>query len=173
MGRPKIIYVTGGQRSGKSLYAERKALSLSDFPVYIATSQVRDEEMRRRVEAHRLRRGPQWTTLEEPLHVGSLPLGEGQVAVFDCVTLWASNWFFHCGEDVIQALEAMKKQLDGLCGRGATIIFVSNEIGLGGISENVMQRRFTDLQGMINQHIASLSDEAHLIVSGIDVRIKG
>lgn len=173
MGKSRIIYVTGGQRSGKSLYSERMALSLSESPVYIATSQVRDEEMRGRVEAHRLRRGPQWTTFEEPLDVGALPLGEGQVAVFDCVTLWASNWFFHCGEDCTKALEAMKAQLKAMAARGATIIFVSNEIGLGGVSENAMQRRFTDLQGLINQHIASLSDEAHLIVSGIDVRIKG
>lgn len=66
----------------------------------------------------------------------------------------------------------MDRELVALAETGATILFVSNEIGLGGVSENAMMRRFTDLQGMINQRVASMSREAHLIVSGIDVRIK-
>lgn len=167
-----IIMITGGQRSGKSLFAERMALSLSERPVYLATAQVFDDDFRRRVDVHQARRGPQWLTIEEPLRVDELGVGEGDVVVFDCLTLLASNWFFSCGEDVGRALAEICARLDALFASGATLLMVTNEIGLGGISENAMQRRFTDLQGAVNQYVASRADEVHLIVSGIDVRIK-
>ena len=92
-----IIMITGGQRSGKSLFAERLALSLSANPRYIATAQIFDEDFRHRVDVHKQRRGRQWTTFEEPLHVDSISLTSDDVVVFDCVTLWATNWFFECG----------------------------------------------------------------------------
>lgn len=167
-----LIMITGGQRSGKSMFAERLALSLSDTPVYLATAQVFDDEFRRRVDVHKARRGPQWTTFEEPLRVDEVAVGEGDVVVFDCVTLWATNWFFASGEEADTALAEMKHRLDALAGTGATLIMVTNEIGLGGVSENALQRRFTDLQGSINQYVAAKADEVHLIVSGIDVKIK-
>lgn len=164
--------ITGGQRSGKSRMAEQLALSLSPTPVYIATARVWDEEFRHRVELHQQRRGPEWTTHEEPLDVSSIPLGKEDTVLFDCVTLWATNWFFECGEDCDKALGNMKEQLTGLCRKCRNIIFVTNEIGLGGVAENAMQRRFTDLQGYINQHIADKASEVHMAISGIDVRIK-
>ena len=60
----RIILITGGSRSGKSSYAERLAMELSDCPVYLATARIWDEEFRERVRRHRERRGPQWTNLE-------------------------------------------------------------------------------------------------------------
>jgi len=164
--------ITGGQRSGKSRLAEQLALSLSPTPVYIATARVWDEEFRHRVELHQQRRGPEWTTYEEPLDVASIPLRENDTVLFDCVTLWATNWFFECGEKCDKALEIMTEQLSRICGKCRNIIFVTNEIGLGGVSENAMQRHFTDLQGYINQHIAAMASEVHMSISGIDVRIK-
>ncbi|MDE5673528.1 MAG: bifunctional adenosylcobinamide kinase/adenosylcobinamide-phosphate guanylyltransferase, partial [Duncaniella sp.] len=84
-----IIMITGGQRSGKSMFAERLAMSLSANPFYIATAQVFDEDFRHRVDVHKQRRGQQWTTFEEPLHVDDIRLTPENVVVFDCVTLWA------------------------------------------------------------------------------------
>ena len=168
----KIIFVTGGQRSGKSVFAEKTALAMSSSPVYIATARVSDEEFRRRVNAHQERRGPQWTTYEEPLDVASVPLRPGDTALFDCVTLWATNCFFRFNEDGGEALEYMKRQFDTLVSKGADILFVTNEVGLGGVSPNAMQRHFADLQGAINQYIAAKSEEAYLIVSGIPLKIK-
>lgn len=168
-----IIMVTGGQRSGKSKFAENLALSKSQTPVYIATARIFDEDFRHRVEIHKERRGRRWTTFEVPLEVDKIMLSREDVVVFDCVTLWATNWFFECKEDVSSAFEEMKARLDILLASEATFIMVTNEIGLGGTSENAMQRKFTDLQGSINQHIASLADEVYMIVSGIEVKIKG
>lgn len=167
----KIIFITGGQRSGKSIFAEELALRLSSNPVYIATARIFDEEFRQRVEIHRQRRGSQWTNIEEPLYLSTVNT-EGRTVLVDCVTLWATNMYLEHGNDVAKASHRMKEEFDKFVSQDATFIFVSTEVGLGGTSENPMQRQFNDLQGEINQYIASKADEAHLIISGIDVRIK-
>ena len=166
----RIILITGGQRSGKSTQAERLALSLSDHPVYLATAHIWDEEFAQRVRIHRQRRGPQWTNSEEERHLSHHDL-TGRVAVIDCVTLWLTNLFLDT-QDVNTTLELAKQEFDRFTAHDATYIFVTNEIGSGGTSDNALQRRFTDLQGWMNQHIASRADEVYLMVSGIALRVK-
>ena len=167
----KIILITGGQRSGKSTKAEELALSLSEEPVYVATAHVWDDEFRERVRRHQQRRGPQWTNIEEELHLSRHDL-TGRVVVIDCVTLWLTNFFFANNSDVDKSLELAKSEFDKFTQPEATYIFVTNEIGSGGVSDNVLQRQFTDLQGWMNQYIAARADEVILMVSGINVRIK-
>lgn len=89
----KIILITGGQRSGKSVHAERLALSLSPTPVYIATAHVWDDEFAERVSRHKERRGSQWTNIEEEKRLSRIDIS-GKVAVIDCITLWCTNFFF-------------------------------------------------------------------------------
>ena len=167
----KIILITGGQRSGKSSFAEKTALSLSDNPVYIATARVWDEEFRLRVLRHQTSRGPQWTNIEEEKELSRHDLA-GRVIVIDCVTLWCTNYFFDLESDVQQSLEEVKSEFDRFTSQDATFIFVTNEIGLGEVSANELQRKFTDLQGWVNQYIASKADEAIMMVSGISIKIK-
>ena len=167
----KVILVTGGQRSGKSDYAEEMALSLSENPVYMATARVWDEEFLERVKRHQERRGPEWTNIEEEKDLSRHDL-TGRVAVIDCITLWCTNYFYEL-QDAQQSLEAMKKEFDRFTEQDATLIFVTNEIGMGGVSENAVQRKFTDLQGWMNQYVASKADEVILMVCGIPVRVKG
>ena len=167
----KIILITGGQRSGKSTKAEELALSLSEEPVYVATAHVWDDEFRERVRRHQQRRGPQWTNIEEELHLSRHDL-TGRVVVIDCVTLWLTNFFFANNSDVDKSLELAKSEFDKFTQPEATYIFVTNEIGSGGVSDNVLQRQFTDLQGWMNQYIAARADEVILMVSGINVIIK-
>ena len=169
MGK-KIILITGGQRSGKSLQAEELAISLSENPVYLATAHIWDDEFRERVRRHQERRGPQWTNIEEEKYLSRHDL-TGRVVVIDCVTLWLTNFFFETS-DVEQTLETAKQEFDRFTGHDATYIFVTNEIGCGGVSENAVQRKFTDLQGWMNQYIASKADEVVLMVSGIAAKIK-
>lgn len=168
----RIILITGGQRSGKSRHAEELALSLADNPVYLATAHVWDEEFRERVRQHQARRGPQWTNIEEEVHLSRHDL-TGRVVVIDCVTLWLTNLFYDASEEVNGILETAKAEFDRFTQPDATYIFVTNEIGMGGVSVNAVQRRFTDLEGWMNQYIASRADEVILMVSGIPVRIKG
>ena len=173
----KIILITGGQRSGKSRYAEELALSLSDHPVYVATAHIWDEEFRQRVLRHQERRGPQWTNIEEERELSRHNL-TGQVAVIDCITLWCTNYFFDRNKPdneqptVDEALKLLKEEFNRFTNQDATLIFVTNEIGAGGVSTDVIQRRFTDLQGWMNQYVAQKADEVILMVSGIPVKIK-
>lgn len=168
----RIILVTGGQRSGKSAYASRLALSLAKNPVYLATSRVWDDEFRRRVERHQRDRGAEWTNIEEEKQLSRHDL-TGRTVVVDCVTLWGTNFFFDNNSDVELSLSQLKEEFDKLAEQQATFIFVTNEIGLGGVSVDEVQRRFTDLQGWLNQFIASRADEVLLMVSGIPLKVKG
>lgn len=167
----KIILITGGQRSGKSSYAERRALSLSDSPVYLATARIWDEEFRERVLRHQADRGPQWENIEEEKVLSGHDFS-GRIVLIDCVTLWCTNFFFDLQSDVRKSLEAVKHEFDCLISQDATFLFVTNEIGMGETPANVLQRKFTDLQGWVNQYIASKADEVTLMISGIPVRIK-
>ncbi len=166
----KIILITGGQRSGKSRQAEQLALSLADNPVYVATAHVWDEEFAARVRRHQERRGPQWTNIEEEKYLSRHDL-TGRVAVIDCVTLWLTNYYYEL-QDVDKTLQLAKEEFDRFTERDATYIFVTNEIGSGGVSMDAVQRRFTDLQGWMNQYIASRAHEVILMVSGIPLKVK-
>lgn len=169
----KIILITGGQRSGKSTYAEELVMKLSEAPVYVATAHIWDEEFRQRVRRHQERRGPQWTNIEEEKHLSRLQLA-GRVVLIDCLTLWTTNFFFEAGDEasIDEILAKLKRELDDFVHQDATFVFVTNEIGLGGVSENAVQRRFTDLLGWLNQYVASKADEVILMVAGLPVRVK-
>ena len=185
----KIIMITGGQRSGKSSFAERMALELTEGckqgPVYLATARIWDSEFAHRVELHKARRGERWTNLECEKYLSDCNL-QGRVVVIDCVTLWATNFFFDesaaaesaeaadaaDGTLVERVLGLMKRELHKLAKLEATLILVTNEIGLGGVSENKLQRQFTDIEGWFNQHLAESAQKVYLMVSGIPVKIK-
>jgi len=167
----KIILITGGQRSGKSSYAEKLALSLSENPVYLATSRIWDEEHRKRIERHKENRGKEWINIEEDKYLSKHNLSE-KVVLIDCVTLWTTNFFFDSQSDVEYSLSELKNEFDKFTERDAQFIFVTNEIGMGEMSQNELQRKFADLQGWLNQYIASKADEVYLMVSGIPMKVK-
>mgnify|MGYP000941162908 FL=1 len=167
-----IHLITGGERSGKSAYAETEALRLSSQPVYIATARIWDEEFAERVRRHQERRGTEWTNIEEEKALSRHPLS-GRTVLIDCVTLWATNFFFDLEQDIDRALQEMKAELERLFAQDAHFILVTNEIGLGGVPMDPVQRRFTDLQGWINQYIAARADRVTLMVCGIPVPVKG
>ena len=111
----KIILITGGERSGKSSFAEQTALSLSTNPVYMATSRVWDDEFRERVRQHQLRRGPEWTNIEEELNLSRHDV-KGRVVLIDCVTLWCTNFFYRdqkkAEKDLQDMLDKFIKKVD-------------------------------------------------------------
>ena len=141
----RIILITGGSRSGKSTYAEKLALSLSSTPVYLATARI----WRRVSQTGDTSSGktwPEWTNIEEEKELSRHALS-GRTILIDCITLWCTNFFFDLKADTDQALTAAKEEFDRFTSQDATFIFVTNEIGMGGTSENEIQRKFTDMQG--------------------------
>lgn len=166
-----VQLITGGARSGKSRYAQELALTLSGQPVYVATARVWDDDFADRIRRHKGERGPTWTNYEEEMYLSRLPL-EGRVVVIDCVTLWLTNFFMQFQYDVNQALQAIRDEIGALTQKEGTFIFVTNEIGMGVHAETEAGRKFTDLQGWTNQHLARIADTVVLMVSGIPVVIK-
>jgi adenosylcobinamide kinase / adenosylcobinamide-phosphate guanylyltransferase len=169
-----ITFVLGGARSGKSRHAQALALSLSAHPLYVATSRVWDTDHAERIERHRRERGPEWRTIECELELGALePELTGEVAVIDCVTLWLSNFFADMGSDVEPSLARAKAVVDRLASFRATLIVVSNELGQGLHAPTEVGRKFTDLQGLVNQHIAACAENVAWMVAGIPLYVKG
>ena len=167
----KLIFITGGARSGKSRYAQELALQYSDHPVYVATARIWDEEFRQRIDRHRQERDERWTSMEEEKQLSRLPL-DGQVAVIDCVTLWITNFFSDLAADIDACLAACRQEIDALTMQDAILILISNEIGMGLHADTPAGRQFTDLQGWVNQYIAAKADQAIFMVSGIPLMLK-
>lgn len=167
----KIIYITGGQRSGKSSYAQKTALNLTDSPIYLATSRVWDADHKKRIERHQFDRNEQWTTIEEEKELSKHNF-TNKVVVLDCITLWLTNLFFDNNSDELKTLEEAKREFNKLITQPFTLIVISNEIGMGGISSSSVQNKFIDLQGWMNQYIAGVADEMVLMVSGVGMRVK-
>ncbi|MDE5871410.1 MAG: bifunctional adenosylcobinamide kinase/adenosylcobinamide-phosphate guanylyltransferase, partial [Muribaculaceae bacterium] len=121
---------------------------------------------------HKQRRANQWRNIESPLNITENEFQDSDVILLDCLTLWATNCFFEYNERVEEALGVMKRQIEAVISTGATFIMVTNEVGLGGVSANAIQRRFADLQGSLNQFVAEKAEDVYLIISGIPVKIK-
>ncbi len=166
-----IYYITGGQRSGKSSFGQKLALSLSDNPIYLATSRHWDGEYEKRIDRHKADRDERWTNVEEEKHIGKLEFDQ-RVVLVDCVTLWLTNFFVDTKNDVDQSLQLAKSEFNALTTQNSDFIFISNEIGMGTHAHTEIGRKFTDLQGWMNQFIAEKSDQAWLMVSGIPMKLK-
>lgn len=166
-----IYYITGGERSGKSRYAQSLALELSGKPLYIATSRVWDKDFEKRVKHHKDERDERWTNIEEEKQLSKIDL-KNKVAVIDCVTLWLTNFYVDTKYNIEESLKKAKEEFDKIVKIDCTVIIISNEIGMGVHAETDSGRKFVELQGWMNQYIASMADKAILMVSGIPVTIK-
>jgi len=166
-----LYYISGGQRSGKSRYAQELALQLSPYPVYLATSRPWDDDHRRRIARHVADRDARWLTLEEEKYLSRLHLA-GRTVVLDCVTLWLTNFFTDTNYDVEETLRQVREEFDRLLLQDCTLLVISNEIGMGLHAPTGAGRKFADLQGWLNQHIAQRADHAIFMVSGLPLVVK-
>ncbi len=173
---PKITLVTGGARSGKSSFVLKQALQNPGKRAYIATATACDEEMVKRIEAHKSERGDYFLTIEEEINLNqalqkSLQLAD--IVIVDCLTVWLGNLFYHYKNEEVR----IKKAISGLVTslkeetRGE-ILFVTNEVGLGIIPADKETRLYRDLAGFLNQQIAAIADSVYLCVCGIAQKIK-
>jgi adenosylcobinamide kinase/adenosylcobinamide-phosphate guanylyltransferase len=165
-----IILITGGARSGKSVRAEARAKAFAGKPVYIATAEALDGEMRERIARHRARRRGEWIEHETPLElvVALRATDGGGARLVDCLTLWLSN-LMHAERDwskeTAELAEALRAQK-------SPIVLVTNEVGLGIVPDNALARQFRDAAGIMNQMIAQAADEVEFVVAGLPVRVK-
>ncbi|MFH1507551.1 MAG: bifunctional adenosylcobinamide kinase/adenosylcobinamide-phosphate guanylyltransferase [Candidatus Omnitrophota bacterium] len=171
----KMIFVLGGARSGKSHYAAELAKSLRKKTVFIATATALDEEMKERIQLHKISRPKAWGLVEEALNLNGVILGlksAYNVAIVDCVGLWISNLLMANMKD--KAIEKSIKELARSIfqSKAGLIIIVSNEVGEGIVPGDPMSRRFRDLVGLANQIIAAKADEVIVMQAGIPVKIK-
>lgn len=166
-----IIFITGGARSGKSRYAQQLALALSNEPVYLATARHWDDDFEKRIQRHQAERDERWTSIEEEKHISGLKL-TGRVIVMDCVTLWLTNFFTDTKYDIDNSLQQCKQEIEALDTTSNTFIIISNELGMGMHADTEIGRKFTDLQGWMNQYIAQKANKVIFMVSGIPVVIK-
>jgi adenosylcobinamide kinase/adenosylcobinamide-phosphate guanylyltransferase len=137
----------------------------------VATARIWDAEFKDRVDRHRKDRDERWTLLEEEKWLSHLPL-TGKVAVIDCVTLWITNFFADLKYDIGACLDACNQEIDQLLQQDTTLLVISNEIGMGLHADTESGRKFTDLQGWINQSLAAKADEVIFMVSGLPLKIK-
>lgn len=166
-----IYFITGGERSGKSSYAQQLAESLSKTPYYLATSRIWDDDFKKRVDRHIADRDERWTTIEEEKNISNVII-ENTTVVIDCVTLWLTNFYVDTKYNIEKALELAQLEFNKLIAKNATIIIISNEIGMGLHANTESGRKFTELQGWMNQYIAKHSDKAIFMVSGLPLTLK-
>ncbi len=172
MNKGRIVLVLGGARSGKSAFAEGLVGQSGLSKAYVATGQVFDDEMRRRVGGHKGRRGPEWELIEEPLDLCGVlaqTCATDKAVLVDCLTLWVTNLMM---AERNQAKEA-DALISTLAALGGTIALVSNEVGQGIVPDNAMARAFRDHAGLLHQKVAAMADEVYFVTAGLPQKLKG
>ena len=181
----RLIYVTGGARSGKSHFAE--TLITDNFQeeqvIYLATAGVFDAEMQMRVAHHQERRPDHWRTIEaeKDLEPACRSILESSSALLlDCVTLLVSNTLLAEDQDDFdpwlieqKVVQDLKNLLNSCKSKGQYVVIVSNEVGLGIVPEYKLGRIFRDIAGRVNQWLAQEADQVYLLVSGLPLKLKG
>ena len=163
------ILIIGGVKSGKSLHAEKLILTMANGikPVYLATSELNDSEMKKRITSHRQRRGNKFETLEEPLHLASVLRNIQCPVLIECLTMWLNNALHHKYSE-----RKVFAEIDTLLSLECDLVFVINEVGLGIIPENPLARKFLDLSGRVAQKLGEACDEVIWCVAGNTIKIK-
>jgi adenosylcobinamide kinase/adenosylcobinamide-phosphate guanylyltransferase len=167
----KLTLVLGGAGSGKSLLAENLVTRAAESRVYLATARVWDDEMRSKVDQHRVQRGPDWTTIEAPLNISEALTGvrPDQAVLLDCATMWLSNHLLD-GNDLDTAEAELIAALQSC---PAPVVVVSNEVGMSVVPENALARKFRDAQGHLNQKLAAQADLVVAVMAGLPLALKG
>jgi adenosylcobinamide kinase/adenosylcobinamide-phosphate guanylyltransferase len=174
MREGRLALILGGARSGKSRFGLQWGEKIPGKRAFIATCQPLDAEMEARVFAHRKSRDASWETVEEFDHLGDRIMkirDRYQVLLVDCLTLWLSNRVLkEAGEREIK--KEIANLIEALSETRIPVALISNEVGLGIVPETPLGRRFRDLNGFLNQEIASISHEVFLVAAGIALQMK-
>lgn len=165
--------ILGGVKSGKSRHAEQLAHTSGLAVVYVATAQVRDEEMRARVARHRARRPAQWQVIEARHDLAAVLQREARAdrcILVDCLTLWFTQLLCEADETVLRnERQSLLEVLPGLPGK---IILVSNETNMGIVPLGELSRRYCDEMGRLHQQLGAICERVTLLVAGLPLSVK-
>ncbi len=171
MQNANITLILGGARSGKSRQGEQLAAQSGLKKIYVATSQIFDEEMKDRIALHQQGRGMEWHTVEEPIDLVRVleeHCSSENILLIDCLTLWLTN--------LMLAEKNIEDAGDQLCAHllkvTGPVILVSNEVGQGIVPENQMARAFRDHAGVLHQKIAAISGQVYFVTAGLAQKLK-
>lgn len=181
-----MILILGGAKSGKTSFAETAAASYADKNngrvIYLASAQAWDDEMKLRIQRHQLSRPDHWITLEEPYNIPEkiveFESKQGDVILFDCLTLWLTNLLMKLGEEFKQEdaetmisdrISALKRAADEFPGE---LIVVSNLVEQGLVSPNFLGRIFQEICGRSHQTLGASASEVYHIIAGLPQRLK-
>ena len=182
----KIIFVTGGARSGKSTFAEKLGRDNYKEVTYLATAIAFDKSMEHRIDKHKAQRPDHWNLIEAYKDFDEIRLTpeyeRAKLILVDCMTILISNHMIYSGIDFDTCMPEEVDELEGKikehvkclldCSRDKDMIIVSNEIGMGLVPPYRMGAYFRDIAGRMNQYIASQANEVYFVVSGIEMKIK-
>jgi adenosyl cobinamide kinase/adenosyl cobinamide phosphate guanylyltransferase len=168
-----LVVLLGGARSGKSARAVELAAGRGGPVTFVATGEAGDDEMAARIEAHRASRPASWTTLEEPLDLGSALAAARSDAtvVVDCLSLWVAN-ALERGDSDAEVEEQARAAAAAAAGRSGLTVAVSNEVGLGIVPSTALGRRYRDVLGRVNATWVAAADEAALVVAGRSLHLE-
>lgn len=160
-----LTLVLGGQRSGKSAYAESLFFAGG---VYLATGHASDEEMANRIQAHQDRRGEGWVTVEEPTDLvqalkRTAKLYGDKPVLVDSLGMWVSNMLHHQKAPMVEIQSIVQAMIN----HPAPVVVVSDEVGQGVIPMNEVARAFVDTLGLVNQVTANGAARVVFVTAGL------
>ena len=166
-----FLLVTGGAASGKSEYAEQRAMQAAAPRVYLATMEPFGAEAQRRIHRHRrLRAEKGFLTIECPVDIQSVGLPEKSTVLLECLSNLAANEFFSsAGAGRERAEETIFSGIGSLLSRTEDLIVVTNELFSDGTAYDSSVMEYLRLLGKLNQKLAGIADEVVEVVCGIPV----
>ena len=163
----KALFI-GGIKSGKSINAEKYAIKHSfGKPIYLATNEFFDDEMKERVQRHKTQRSDSFITVEEPLKLFDVIKKRDSLVLIECVSMWINNMLHHGHNE-----DAIIEQIESISSLNAEVVWVINDVSCSVVSENALVRKFVDINGRISQLLASKCQEVYNTTAGISVKIK-
>jgi adenosylcobinamide kinase / adenosylcobinamide-phosphate guanylyltransferase len=187
MAAKSLIFISGGVRSGKSSFAERKAVEIASVTggnlTYLATGVPSDTEMKERIEKHQLDRSAgtyQWKTLEQSVQIRTRAdhFNDKDIILMDCVTTLLNNELFSSEQEWDEHfLETVKTNvINGIISiknRAQTMIVVSNEVLNESLISNELVFTYGRILGQIHQYLVKEADQVFLVEAGIPSVMKG
>jgi adenosylcobinamide kinase/adenosylcobinamide-phosphate guanylyltransferase len=167
MKTKKALFI-GGIKSGKSFNAETYTIKNStNKPIYLATTEFIDDEMKQRIDEHKLQREDSFQTIEEPLKLYEAISTSKDIVLVECVSMWINNMLYHGF-----SYEDMKEELTQILALDKSVVFVLNDVGTGVIPDNKLARSFVEISGKLSQLLAKECDEVFHVLAGISSKIK-